>query len=78
MIRSGLAASARNTPGRPLRSLTARRAARLGLRPCEGGIDELSGVLWPAQPCLEFGDPSGQFLDLGRLGQHQRDQRFFG
>src|SRR5712692_6301902 len=45
MIRSGLGASARNTPGRPFRLLAARRSARLGLRPCAGGTDELSGVL---------------------------------
>src|SRR5712671_1422195 len=45
MIRSGLGTSARDTPGRPLRFFAARRSARLGLRACEGGVDELSGVL---------------------------------
>src|SRR5271166_4396726 len=45
MIRSGWGASARNTPGLPLRFFAARRSARLGLRACEGGVEELSGVL---------------------------------
>src|SRR6201987_3629052 len=45
MTRSGSGASARNTPGRLLRLFAARRSARLGLRACEGGVDELSGVL---------------------------------
>src|SRR5712692_5737117 len=45
MMRSGLGASARNTPGRPFRLLAARRSARLGLRACDGGTEELSGVL---------------------------------
>jgi len=44
-IRSGLGASARNTPGRPFRFFAARRSAGLGLRPCDGGSEELSGVL---------------------------------
>src|SRR6266851_2202028 len=36
------------------------------------------GLGWPTQRRLEFGNPSGQFLDLRRLRQHQRDQLFFG
>jgi hypothetical protein len=49
-IRSGLSASARKTPGRPLRFFAARRSVRLALRPWDGGTEELSGVLggWPS------------------------------
>ncbi len=36
------------------------------------------GLGWSTQLRLEFGDPPGQFLDLRCLGQHQRDQLFFG
>lgn len=79
MVRSGCSASARKMPGRPERGFLGL-SARLAFSLLDGGNEELSGVLGglpslaSSKPGFESGNPFGQPLELGGLGQHQRDQ----
>ena len=62
MVQSGLAASARMTPGRPRRGFF-ERSGRFGLWPLDGGVLELPGVLRGAS--LRWSPFFGQAVKLG-------------